>query len=207
MPDVLQEKPWPMSEIEFTPEVVSVQFEYAGLSYINPPAMQYRYFLEGFDNKWIDGGSQHEVTYMNLAPGTYTFHVLAANCDRVWSTQDASLRFTILPHFWQTGLFDFFVLVVLGSVIVGIFRIRVRQILKREEDLKRRIEEALANIKVLRGLIPICANCKKIRDDSGYWNFLEAYILQHSEAKLSHSLCPDCATKLYPDIFPKKEKD
>lgn len=55
-------------------------------------------------------------------------------------------------------------------------------------------------IKVLKGFLPICASCKKIRDDKGYWNQIESYIRDHSEAEFSHSLCPDCAKKLYPDL-------
>ena len=62
------------------------------------------------------------------------------------------------------------------------------------------LQEALRNIKTLRGLVPICANCKMIRGDDGGWQQLEVYISDHSEAKLSHSICPDCATKLYPDL-------
>ena len=60
-------------------------------------------------------------------------------------------------------------------------------------------------IKVLRGFLPICASCKKIRDDKGYWNQIESYIRDHSEAEFSHSICPDCAKKLYPDMLVKKE--
>lgn len=56
---------------------------------------------------------------------------------------------------------------------------------------------------ILKGLLPICANCKSIRDDKGYWNQIESYIHQHSEARFSHSLCPDCTKKLYPDIYDK----
>ena len=66
--------------------------------------------------------------------------------------------------------------------------------------LVKKLSEALANLKVLRGLLPICVSCKKIRDDKGYWNQLEVYIGNHTEANFSHSLCPDCAKKLYPDI-------
>jgi hypothetical protein len=62
--------------------------------------------------------------------------------------------------------------------------------------LERRVEEALADIKVLRGLIPICAWCKKIRDDQGYWNQIEVYVAEHSSATFTHGLCPDCAVKL-----------
>lgn len=70
-----------------------------------------------------------------------------------------------------------------------------------KEQLLKELQEALENVKTLSGLLPICASCKKIRDDSGYWNQLEAYIHKHSEAKLSHSICPDCAKKLYPEIY------
>ena len=63
-----------------------------------------------------------------------------------------------------------------------------------------KLDEALANVKTLSGLLPICASCKKIRDDSGYWNQIEVYIHEHSEAEFSHGLCPDCAEKLYPNI-------
>jgi len=55
-------------------------------------------------------------------------------------------------------------------------------------------------LKVLRGILPICASCKKIRDDKGYWAQIESYIREHSEAEFSHSLCPDCAKKLYPNM-------
>ena len=65
------------------------------------------------------------------------------------------------------------------------------------EKLITKLQEALDNIKTLKGLLPICANCKKIRDDKGYWNQIEAYIRDHSDAEFSHSICPLCADKLY----------
>ena len=58
-----------------------------------------------------------------------------------------------------------------------------------------------AKVKVLNGLLPICANCKKIRDDTGYWNKIEAYIHDHSEADFTHGICPTCARKLYPELY------
>ena len=76
----------------------------------------------------------------------------------------------------------------------------------REEDLARKnheLEHTLSEIKVLRGLIPICAACKKIRDDQGYWQQLETYIGQRSEAQFSHGICVDCMTKLYPEFVPR----
>lgn len=59
------------------------------------------------------------------------------------------------------------------------------------------LQEALAKVKTLRGLLPICASCKKIRDDKGYWSRIETYIGAHTEAEFSHSICPDCRKKLY----------
>jgi hypothetical protein len=70
------------------------------------------------------------------------------------------------------------------------------------EQLITQLQEALAKIKTLSGFLPICASCKMIRDDQGYWNEIEAYIRDHSEADFSHSICPDCAKKLYPELYP-----
>ena len=75
---------------------------------------------------------------------------------------------------------------------------------KRMEDAllqeKERLQEALNEIKKLSGLLPICSVCKNIRDDKGYWNQIESYISDHSEAVFNHSLCAECAKKLYPDL-------
>lgn len=67
------------------------------------------------------------------------------------------------------------------------------------ETLITSLQEALANVKTLRGLLPICAGCKKIRDEVGYWNRVESYLSLHTEVKFSHGLCPDCARKYFPD--------
>jgi uncharacterized membrane protein YccC len=79
---------------------------------------------------------------------------------------------------------------------------------KRAEEerrvLVRQLQDALANIKTLRGLLPICAWCKKIRDDHGYWNQLETYIGAHSDAEFTHGLCPACAQKLHLDYSESK---
>ena len=65
----------------------------------------------------------------------------------------------------------------------------------------RELQEARAAVKRLRGLLPICASCKKIRDDKGYWNQLEAYIQNNSGAKITHGMCPDCAKRFYGVAF------
>lgn len=75
---------------------------------------------------------------------------------------------------------------------------------KRAEEARQRtiaeLQDALQKVKTLSGLLPICASCKKIRDDKGYWNHVESYIEHHSGAQFSHGICPDCVRKLYPEI-------
>jgi hypothetical protein len=73
------------------------------------------------------------------------------------------------------------------------------------ERLVLELQEALSKVKQLSGLLPICASCKKIRDDQGYWNQIEEYIRKHTEVNFSHSLCPLCVEKLYPELFKGKD--
>jgi hypothetical protein len=75
-----------------------------------------------------------------------------------------------------------------------------KRIEERREKLISELQAALSEVKTLRGIIPICANCKKVRDDEGYWQQVEKYIQDRSEAAFSHSICHECAKKLYPDI-------
>jgi PAS domain S-box-containing protein len=80
---------------------------------------------------------------------------------------------------------------------------------KRADEERTRLigelQDALGEIKTLQGILPICVNCKKIRDDKGYWNRLEAYLYDHSDVQLSHGICPDCMKKLYPKYADDEE--
>jgi hypothetical protein len=71
---------------------------------------------------------------------------------------------------------------------------------EEREKLITKLQEVLDSIKILKGLLSICANCKKIRDDKGYWNQIEVYIRDRSDAEFSHSICPDCAKQLYSEL-------
>ena len=71
---------------------------------------------------------------------------------------------------------------------------------REREKLIQELQEALSQVKTLSGLLPICASCKKVRDDGGYWNQIEVYLQKHSEAQFSHGLCPQCAVELYPEL-------
>jgi DNA-binding NtrC family response regulator len=79
-------------------------------------------------------------------------------------------------------------------------RVNLKRAEEEREKLIHELQEALAKVKTLSGMLPICASCKNIRDDKGYWNQIESYIRDHSEAEFSHSICPDCKKKLYGDV-------
>jgi len=91
-----------------------------------------------------------------------------------------------------------------GNHLVSIVIHRDVTVLKQAEherdQLISKLQQALNEVKKLGGLLPICASCKKIRDDKGYWKQIESYIREHSEAEFSHSICPDCVKKLYPEL-------
>ena len=87
---------------------------------------------------------------------------------------------------------------------------RWRDIRELGENLIKRnkeLQDALEHIKQLQGILPICANCKKIRDDKEVWHQLEEYVTEHSDAHFSHGLCPDCARKLYPNLYNAKDTE
>ncbi len=78
-----------------------------------------------------------------------------------------------------------------------------RRMIEMRATLADKVQElalALEQVKTLRGIVPICANCKNVRDDQGYWNRVETYFREHTEAEFSHAVCPDCMTKLYPQF-------
>ncbi len=118
----------------------------------------------------------------------------------------------------QSSKVDWFIDVVmmtlLLTLLVGLADFFRKKTLKELNDSKTKInlmatelagqnielQNTIKKVKLLKGLLPICSNCKKIRDDKGYWSRIEAYIQKHSDATFSHGICPDCAKKLYPDI-------
>jgi CheY-like chemotaxis protein len=79
--------------------------------------------------------------------------------------------------------------------------------LTEKERLIKELKEALDNVKTLRGLLPICANCKNIRSDDGYWMQVESYLADHSDLNFTHSICPGCAKQLYPEFYKKKVEE
>jgi ligand-binding sensor domain-containing protein len=185
------------SLVQLGPGYGDLEVHYSALCYTAPRRVNFKYMLVGFDKDWIDAGIRRVAYYTNVPPGSYTFKVVACNYEGVWNLKGTQLELKLAAHFYQTLWFYGLMLAALGGAGFGAYRLRVWRLLKREKELETRVDEALAQIKVLDGLIPICSNCKKIRDDKGFWNQMEKYIHEHSEATFSHGICPECEEKLY----------
>lgn len=110
----------------------------------------------------------------------------------------------LVGHFLKIIAFFLIYKAIIETGLRRPYDILLRELREKQEIVeqeKKALQNALAEVKKLSGLLPICVSCKKIRDDKGYWRQIEAYISAHSEALFSHSICPDCARKLYPERF------
>lgn len=120
----------------------------------------------------------------------YELELYKKNGEKIWGSLNAR------PVFDEKGNFVFL------EGFLNDISLR-REAEAEREKLINELQDALKKVKTLSGMLPICASCKKIRDDSGYWTQIESYIRDHSDADFSHGLCPECAKKLYPDVKAK----
>ncbi len=174
-----------------------VRLEFTTPDFLAPDRLRYEHRLEGFEEEWLIR-PRRAAEYTNLPPGEYRFVVRVT--DAAGRSGEVALPIVVAAHFWQTRSFAAAAIVSVLALGYGGYRLRVRSLRASEAESKRRVEAALADVRVLSGLLPICANCKKIRDDRGYWSQIESYIHAHSEAKFTHGICPDCAARLYPGL-------
>jgi hypothetical protein len=154
--------------------------------------------------------------WMFILPLIYLFF-LGKQEGSIWSIMALGVMGIILflPNSYPYGLntgYRFLLAFVFATVFaIGLesSRHRFSQLFAKERRRliaeKRRLEKALGQIKTLSGLLPICANCKKIRDDEGYWHDVAVYVREHSNADFSHGICPDCVNNLYSQIQNKKK--
>jgi hypothetical protein len=109
-------------------------------------------------------------------------------------------EYILLPSVWATLAISFLITTAIFYVsAAGLFQ-GMRRLVDKVDKQNRELEAALKEIKTLHGLLPICASCKKIRDDKGYWQQLEEYLGDHTQAEFTHGLCPDCMKELYPEL-------
>jgi signal transduction histidine kinase/ligand-binding sensor domain-containing protein len=141
----------PMTAANLAPGKARFDFHYAGLSFLAPQKVAYRYKLEGFDREWIDAGPRRAAFYTNIPPGRYTFKVMARNNDGVWGPETVAYAFTLRPHFYQTYWFYAFCAAALACAGWALYRMRVRRmeaqfgaVLAERNRLAREIHDTLA---------------------------------------------------------------
>jgi signal transduction histidine kinase len=112
---------------------VHFEFDYAGLSFVAPQKVRYRYMLEGFDHNWTEAGTRRTAYYTNIPPGKYTFKVKAENNDGVWNAQGAALTFELRPHFYQTL---WFYALVLAAMVGMVVLLQKRRLMRAEQEFQ-----------------------------------------------------------------------
>ena len=127
-----------------------VTFDFVAIHYANPKGNQYAYKLEGFNDDWVYVGRQRTATFTNLAPGSYTFRVKAANSDGVWNEEGASIRLIVEPPFWATWWFRLLAVVGFGGLLYVGYSLRVRQIAERNQALEAEVGKRTAELKESR---------------------------------------------------------
>ncbi len=128
-------------EVRVPPGSGSLEFHYAGLSFLAPQRVRFRYRLEGFDSEFADAGTRRAAYYTNVPPGRYRFHVTACNNDGVWNETGASYSFSLAPHLWQTRWFFSLCAGAILFVATGLYRLRVRGLTHRKAELVRLVGE------------------------------------------------------------------
>ena len=139
--------PEDVSEVTFHWPDTLFEFGFAALSYTLPAKNQHAYKLEGFDRNWNYIGNRRFGRYTNLPGGTYTLRLLGSNNDGVWNEEGTSVKVTVVPPFWQTGWFWGIVGLILVGTILGGYRLRVRSLEARSQELQRQVEERTAELR------------------------------------------------------------
>ena len=137
--------------IELPAGSVGFDFIYAGLSYVSPQKIEYKYKLEGFDHDWVSSGTRRFAYYTNIPPGNYTFRVLACNSDGIWNETGATFSFYLKPHFYQTYWFYALCLLAVAAMGWQLYRLRLKQVqaqysavLGERNRIAREIHDTLA---------------------------------------------------------------
>ena len=123
------------------PGIERVEFHYAGMSYVAPAAVRYRYRMDGFDRGWIEAGAARAASYTNLPPGDYLFRAIASNNDGVWNADGASVAFTVVPAWYATWWFRALLALAVVGVLAAVYRLRVWNLHERQRELTREVAQ------------------------------------------------------------------
>jgi hypothetical protein len=154
-----------------------------------------------------------KYSILGALAGFFIFHPLVMMLSHFMSFHDiANIRnfvshtVTVILKSFTFDMLPWSLSFALFNGVIGIYYAKIKVTRLAREEVIIKLQTTLEEIKTLRGMLPICSSCKKIRDDEGYWQHIEEYIMQHSEADFTHGICEDCVKKLYPDIYPKFKK-
>ena len=186
--------PWRLAA-PLSPPAARLGFTYSAPFGHVPEAFRLRYRLQGFDPEWRVARAERARTYQSVPPGRYTFEVEASDEEGRYSGRPLSIPVEVPARLAGPLTFAGAALAFLTLAFLIFQKVRLRIFQRRERELERQVERALAELKVLRGMLPICSLCKKIRDDQGYWEDLGGYVTAHSGVAFTASFCPDCDRK------------
>jgi len=166
--------------------------------WLDPRPVEYRTRVSRLSPDWSAPTFEDRLAIENLTAGKWDVHVQARVEGRSEWSEPLTLTVLVEPRFVETPAAAGLLFVASGLGMFAFVRLRTAQLRRRQAELQRAVDEAVARVKVLSGLLPICASCKKVRDDKGYWNQIESYISARSQAEFSHGICPDCFAQIYP---------
>ena len=139
--------------------------------------------------------------------GYFVFHPLVMLFTYLMTFKDASLDITntggitaVILRSFSIDMLPWSLSFALFNVFIGLYYGMLKVEKMAQEELIINLQKALSEVKTLSGMLPICAWCKKIRNDEGYWQKIEAYFKSHSDLDFTHGICNDCAKKEYPDL-------
>ena len=192
---------WMFATLTLTIFLVSLFFTY----YI--PHVNARIITIAVITALINGYAAYLVSAAvpRLIAAKNTFLVFSFSILSIWSVLRA-----VQTIFFEKAVLDFFNTSIFQAATIAVFfcgniLVMIGLIILNFQKVEFDLSIAMEEIKTLKGIIPICSYCKKIRDDEGFWNQVEAYVAKHTEAKFSHSICPKCMAEHHPEVFDNSE--
>ncbi len=145
--------------------------------------------------------------------GYFVFHPLVMLLSYLMIPQSSALEMmssdgivSAIMKSFSYGMLPWSLSFALFNGVIGIYYATAKQENLAKKELILNLQKSLTEVKKLSGLLPICSSCKKIRNDEGYWQQIEEYIRDHSEADFTHGICIDCVKELYPELYPQFKK-
>ena len=180
----------PNRQTSVPPGHSTLDFRYTALSFSAPEKVRFKYRLEPYDTTWVDAGTRRSVRYTNMAPGDYSFRVIAANSNGIWNETGAGTRFTLRPRFFQTTWFRVLSAILLLSLLWTAHRFRVRHLEEQEKKFREMVES-----------IPAVAFVTDPDGRRAFWNrrwveYSGATVEESRRGEWQHAVHPDDITRV-----------